>query len=71
MHILHSKMVVVGFPKVGDIVNFPHFVEAQISKVVRNKITIVTANVDNNLNNVYNFELVEEFVTTMRRISNE
>jgi len=69
MLVLHSKIVVVGPLKVGDIVNVPHYGEAQIRKVNWNKITIVTVNVDNNLNNTYEFELVEEFVTTMRRIN--
>ena len=68
---LKSILVLNGVFKVGDIVNVPPYGESQISEVNGNKITIVTANVDNNLNNVYNFELVEEFVTTMRRISNE
>ena len=68
MQVLRSKMVVVGPFKVGDLVNIPPYGEAQIIKVNGNRITIVTVNVDNNLNNVYNFELMEEFVTTMKLI---
>ena len=69
MHVLHSKMVVVGPFKVGELVCIPGLGQAQVSKVNGNKMTIVTVEVDNNNNNTYEFEIVEEFVTIMRRVN--
>ena len=66
MHVLRSKMVVVGPFKVGELVYIPGLGQVQINKIEGNKLQVITVEVDNNLNNVYNFELVEEFVTTMK-----
>jgi len=68
MHVLRSKMVVVGPFKVGELVYIPNLGQAQISKIEGNKLQVITAEVDNNLNNVYNFELLKEFVITMKLI---
>lgn len=71
MHVLCSKMVVAGPFKVGELVYIPGLGQVQINKIEGNKLQVITVEVDNNLNNVYNFELVEEFVTTMKLIKGE